>query len=123
MRAAAASARYEAYPTLAYDADGRLWMAWEESDAAWGKDFGADETTGIGLYHGRWIKTKVWQGERAFTPPDVGVVLPGAQRQKAFGMPSAGIRSRATKAMSGARTVSGSVARTNPVSALRSTPR
>jgi len=81
-RAAAASARYEAYPTLAYDADGRLWMAWEESDAAWGKDFGADETTGIGLYHGRWIKTKVWQGERAFTPPDVGAVLPGAQRQK-----------------------------------------
>jgi hypothetical protein len=80
--AAAASARYEAYPSIAYDSSGRLWVAWEESDAGWGKDFGADETTGIGLYHGRWIKLKVWQGERAFTPPDVGAVLPGSGRQR-----------------------------------------
>jgi hypothetical protein len=67
-RGAVATARYEAYPSLAYDKEGRLWLAWEESDAEWGKDFGADETTGIGLYHGRWIKVKVWQGNRAFTP-------------------------------------------------------
>lgn len=53
---AAASARYEAYPSLAYDLSGRLWVAWEESDVGWGKDYGADETTGIGLYHGRWRK-------------------------------------------------------------------
>ncbi len=81
-RAAEASARYEAYPSIAYDGDGRLWVAWEESDAGWGKDFGADETTGIGLYHGRWIRLKVWQGERAFTPSDVGRVLPGSGRQR-----------------------------------------
>ena len=80
--AAASTVRYEAYPSIAYDPSGRLWVAWEESDAGWGKDFGADETTGIGLYHGRWIRLKVWQGERAFTPPDVGAVLPGAGRAR-----------------------------------------
>jgi hypothetical protein len=79
-RAAAASARYEAYPSIAYDPAGRLWLAWEESDAEWGKDFGAEETTGIGLYQGRWIRIKVWQGDRVFTPPDVGRVLPGIRR-------------------------------------------
>jgi hypothetical protein len=76
-KAAAASARYEAYPSLAYDKDGRLWLAWEESDAGWGKDFGANETTGIGLYQGRWIMVKVWQGNRAFTPPGLDELLPG----------------------------------------------
>lgn len=81
-RAAEASARYEAYPSIAYDNSGRLWVAWEESDTNWGKDYGADETTGIGLYHGRWIRVKVWQGDRAFTPPDIGQVLPGTGRQR-----------------------------------------
>lgn len=76
-KTAAASTRYEAYPSLAYDTQGRLWMAWEESDLGWGKDFGADETTGIALYQGRWIKVKVWQGDRVFAPADVGAVLPG----------------------------------------------
>jgi hypothetical protein len=79
---AAVTARYEAYPSIAYDTLDRLWVAWEESDVGWGKDFGAAETTGIGLYHGRWIKLKVWEGERAFTPPNVGAVLPGVDRLK-----------------------------------------
>jgi hypothetical protein len=81
-RAAAATARYEAYPSIAYDSSSRLWLAWEESDTAWGKDFGADETTGIGLYHGRWVRVRVFQGDKAFDPPDVGAVLPGAIRRK-----------------------------------------
>jgi hypothetical protein len=76
-RAAAVTARYEAYPALTYDKEGRLWLAWEESDAGWGKDFGADETSGIGLYHGRWIRVKLWQGNRAFTPPGLDALLPG----------------------------------------------
>jgi hypothetical protein len=58
-----------------------LWLAWEETDAHWGKDFGADETSGIGLYHGRWLRVQVWQGGRVFNPPDVGAVLPGAVRR------------------------------------------
>ncbi|MFN0124634.1 MAG: hypothetical protein ACKV2V_29380 [Blastocatellia bacterium] len=78
----AASLRYEAYPSLAYDPGGRLWVAWEESDVNWGKDFGADETTGIGLYHGRWLRVQAWQGGRVFAAPEVGAVLPGAGRQR-----------------------------------------
>ncbi len=76
----AASLRYEAYPSLAYDPSGRLWVAWEESDEGWGKDFGADETTGIGLYHGRWVRVQAWEGEKVFSPADVGAVLPGSGR-------------------------------------------
>ncbi len=77
-RAVAASARYEAYPSLAYDASGRLWIAWEESGESWGKDWGAYETSGSALYQGRSIRVKVLQGDRFFTPADVGAVLPGA---------------------------------------------
>ncbi|HEX4950562.1 MAG TPA: hypothetical protein VFZ34_28100 [Blastocatellia bacterium] len=81
-RTIAATNRYEAYPSLAYDKDNGLWTAWEESDNNWGKDFGADETTGIGLYHGRWVRVKVWHGDKALTPPDPGAVMPGAVRRK-----------------------------------------
>jgi hypothetical protein len=76
----AASLKYEAYTSLAYDPAGRLWVAWEESDEKWGKDYGADETTGIGLYHGRWIRTQVWQGDKVFAPAEVGAVMPGSSR-------------------------------------------
>ena len=76
-RPVAASARYEAYPSLAYDPSGRLWVAWEESTEDWGKDWGAHNTSGVALYQSRWIRTKVFDGETAFTPPDVGAVLPG----------------------------------------------
>ena len=37
----AASARYEAYPSIAYDPSGCLWIAYEEGAEGWGKDFGA----------------------------------------------------------------------------------
>ena len=32
---------YEAYPSIAYDPSGRLWIAYEEGGRGWGKDFGA----------------------------------------------------------------------------------
>ncbi|MGH9843457.1 MAG: hypothetical protein ACREEM_32365 [Blastocatellia bacterium] len=73
----AASARYEAYPSLAYDPQGRLWIAWEESGPGWGKDWGADETTGIGLYHGRWIRAQVRQGDQVLSAGNLDSVLPG----------------------------------------------
>ena len=40
----AASATYEAYPSIAYDPAGTLWVAYEEGGERWGKDFGADES-------------------------------------------------------------------------------
>jgi hypothetical protein len=76
-RQVAATPRYEAYPSLAYDPAGRLWVAWEESGENWGKDWGAYETTGIALYQGRWIRAKVLEGERAFTVGDPETLLPG----------------------------------------------
>ena len=84
-RAVAESERYEAHPSLAYDPQGRMWIAWEESDKGWGKDFGAYETSGIGLYQGRWIELRVLEGNRLFTAGDLGSVLPGsAERTGGF---------------------------------------
>ncbi len=64
----AASARFEARATAAYDAAGRLWIAYEESYPAWGKDFGAYETTGSGLYQASAVRVKVLSGNRYFQP-------------------------------------------------------
>ena len=48
----AASQNFEARSSVAYDAQSRLWVAYEASDTKWGKDFGAYETTGVALYQG-----------------------------------------------------------------------
>jgi hypothetical protein len=78
--AVAATSRYEAYPSLAYDPTGRLWMAYEEGGRAWGKDFGAYDTGGIALYQGRTIRLAGIEpgGSRVETQADLGRVLPGA---------------------------------------------
>jgi hypothetical protein len=52
----AATARYEAHPSTAYDPSGRLWVAYEEGGMGWGKDFGAYDTGGIALYQGRAVR-------------------------------------------------------------------
>src|SRR5207244_2426809 len=74
----AASQQYEVRPSLAYDGDGRLWSAWEESAERWGKDFGAYESTGTALYQVRNIGMKVFAGAKVLTPvAELGDVLPG----------------------------------------------
>ena len=50
------SSRFEARPSLAYDAKGRLWIAFEEGPEQWGKDFGAFEDSGNPLYFARTVK-------------------------------------------------------------------
>ncbi len=83
-RPAANSALYEARPSLTYDHDGSLWIAWEESGATWGKDWGAlvlDK--GIPLYASRQIGLRVlrngqWmESSGAFTQ-----ALPGGRPQR-----------------------------------------
>jgi hypothetical protein len=75
----AATVRYEAYPSIAYDASGRLWVAYEEGAEGWGKDFGAYETTGIALYQGRAVRLRALEpdGRLAAASVDPGSVLTG----------------------------------------------
>src|SRR5262249_21395405 len=43
VQTVAGSARFEARPSAVYDAEGRLWIAYEEGPEQWGKDYGALE--------------------------------------------------------------------------------
>ena len=77
--AVAASQNFEARSSIAYDAENRLWVAYEASDAKWGKDFGAYETTGIALYQGHNLRVKCFQGSGAFATADgLAAALPPA---------------------------------------------
>ncbi len=77
--AIAATARYEAYPSIAYDPAGTLWVAYEEGAEKWGKDFGAYETTGFALYHGRAVRLRGIDktGRAVEAALDPGMALPG----------------------------------------------
>jgi hypothetical protein len=62
----AGSARFEARPNLACDDKNRLWIAYEEGDEQWGKDFCGDhyrriplpKNPGASLYEHRTVKVK-----------------------------------------------------------------
>jgi hypothetical protein len=77
--AVAATARYEAYPSIAYDTSGRLWVAYEEGAEGWGKDFGAYDTKGIALYQGRAVKLRGLEPDGRWVLPaaDPGAILTG----------------------------------------------
>ena len=72
----AKSARFEARPVLACDKQDRLWIAYEEGDEQWGKDFatnqfrniGLNENPGFDLYNYRTIKLKCWDGGKLQQP-------------------------------------------------------
>ncbi len=66
--AVATSPLFEARSSVAFDKEDRLWVAYEESFAGWGKDFGAYETTGSGLYQDTTVRVKVLEGERLYKP-------------------------------------------------------
>jgi hypothetical protein len=77
--AVADSPRYEAYPSIAYAPDGKLWIAYEEGSERWGKDYGAHDTSGYALYAGRAVRLVAIDraGQRVTTRDDAGDVLPG----------------------------------------------
>jgi len=67
----AATKRFEAYVTLAADADDRIWLAWHESGINWGKDWGYPfdiQANGTGLYNSRNIRMAVWEQGRLRQP-------------------------------------------------------
>jgi hypothetical protein len=62
----AGSARFEARPSIVCDAQDRVWIAYEEGDEQWGKDYstnqfrkiGFEENPGYDLYNHRTVKVK-----------------------------------------------------------------
>ncbi len=87
--AVAATLNFEARSTLAYDAQNRLWIAYEVSGPDWGKDYGSYDTTGISLYHNHTIQVRCLIGNDLYsTTTDVATALPGAPNTQLF-LPSA----------------------------------
>ncbi|HYW47381.1 MAG TPA: hypothetical protein VE959_31220 [Bryobacteraceae bacterium] len=81
----AATLGFEARSSLAYDAQNRLWIAYEVSGPKWGKDFGAYDTTGIALYQNHTIQVRCLMGNDLYTTTqDVAGVLPGALATQLF---------------------------------------
>ena len=66
----AASQKFEVRPSIAFDSQNRIWAAYEEGYAGWGKDFGAYETTGTGLYQGHTVRVKVLEGGKYWKTAD-----------------------------------------------------
>jgi hypothetical protein len=82
-RPVANSADYEARPALTYDRESRLWVAWERSGPTWGKNWGALDHRGIGLYRDRQIGLLVLADGKWMQPADdVTAALPGARARR-----------------------------------------
>src|ERR1039457_1867887 len=81
----AATVNFEARSSIAYDAQNRLWIAYETSSARWGKDFGAYDTTGTPLYTNHSIAVRCLVGTDLYTTTnDISTVLPGAPNTQLF---------------------------------------
>ena len=79
----AATARYEACPSAAYDPAGTLWVAYEEGGERWGKDWGAYVTSGFALYHGRAVRLRGIDKSGRAVEADPGQALPGIAKPRA----------------------------------------
>ncbi len=65
----AATPKFEARPSAAYDAAGRLWIAYEEGPEKWGKDYGAlDDKDGNPLYNRRSVRVACLVDGKLFKP-------------------------------------------------------
>jgi hypothetical protein len=71
-RAVAASAKYEVRPSVAVDARGRAWVAYEEREAQWGKDSGPLDQTddGTALYRSSAVRVRCLDGDRLLEAPN-----------------------------------------------------
>jgi hypothetical protein len=65
----ATSSRFEARPSISYDPQGRLWIAYEEGPERWGKDYGAlVPDQGEPLYSSRSVRVVCLQDGKLFKP-------------------------------------------------------
>jgi hypothetical protein len=84
-QAVAASLGFEARSSIAYDAQNRLWIAYETAPPLWGKDFGALETTGVGLYLNHNIAVRSIDGATQYATTDNPIkTLPGPPPTQMF---------------------------------------
>ncbi len=68
-RRVAGSSRFEARPSLAYDLQGRLWIAYEEGPEQWGQDYGAlVADQGEPLYSRRSVRVVCLQDGKLMRP-------------------------------------------------------
>ncbi len=79
----AATGAFEARVSAQYDRDGRLWLAWEEGDWNWGKDYGRHTPeSGRGLIVKRQTRVAVLSGGRLMEPASpIAQALPEEFRQ------------------------------------------
>ena len=68
--AVAATTSFEARPSIAFDAQGRLWVAYEAGPRLWGKNFGTYDSTGSPLYGRQNIVVKCYRGDQALVTAD-----------------------------------------------------
>jgi hypothetical protein len=71
VRAVAATAHFEANPSVAVDQRNRVWVAWQESGVDWGKDTGHLVTRqGTRLYEPRRVRVACLDGGRILGTPE-----------------------------------------------------
>ena len=62
--------RYHGTPSIAIDAQDRVWVSYDESEENWGKDTGFLLRGGAGLYQSRTNRVVVWNGSEWLAPLD-----------------------------------------------------
>ena len=62
--------RYHGSPSIAVDAEDRVWIAYDESEENWGKDTGFLLRGGAGIYQSRTSRVVVWDGAEWLAPLD-----------------------------------------------------
>jgi hypothetical protein len=79
--AVADSPRFEARPSLAVDRRGRVWLAYEERPANWGKDFGnIPDGPGDALYQASAVRVRCVDGDRVLDAGDPVAQAPAGRR-------------------------------------------
>jgi hypothetical protein len=83
----AASSYYEAHPSVAATADGRVWIAWEQGGHNWGKDQGywlnrENRNQGTALGSTRGVKVACYHESKIWAAPDIKPALPEEGRNQ-----------------------------------------
>ncbi|HYM11490.1 MAG TPA: hypothetical protein VEU62_12200, partial [Bryobacterales bacterium] len=76
------SPRYHATPSLAVDAQDRLWIAYDEAEENWAKDTGFLLNGGAGIYQSRKIRCAIYANGRWLAPrADINQAMPPGVRR------------------------------------------